>query len=152
MKPKQSTHNQRGATALEFTLIAPLVFVLIFGMIEFSLLLYDKVMITNACREGARAGVIARPSRLTNDDIQQVVVDYAQKHLITFGSDTLTKEDIDINPPEPRDGAMFGDDLTVTVIYHYNFLVFPNFKNLGWVNSDFPSLMDIKAVVVMKME
>ena len=125
IKTKLSFGSERGVSALEFTLIAPLVFLLIFGMIEFGCYFYDKALITNACREGARAGIIARSPRMTDDEIKQVILDYAQKHLITFGSDTLTKEDIDIDP-ESRAGASFGDDLTVTVNYQYNFLVFPN--------------------------
>jgi Flp pilus assembly protein TadG len=31
---------------------------LLFGIIEFGIILYDKAMITNASREGARAGIV----------------------------------------------------------------------------------------------
>ena len=151
IKTKLSFGSERGVSALEFTLIAPLLFVLIFGMIEFSIFFYDKAMITNAAREGARAGIIAKSPRMTEGEIEQVVLKYAQKHLITFGDDILSVEDITIEPSS-LEGAKFGDDLKVTVNYQYDFLVLPNFKNLGWVNADFPSLMDIKAVAVMKME
>jgi len=112
-------------------------------------------MITNACREGARAGVIARSSRMTKDEIQQVVLDYAQKHLITFGSDTLIKDDThipvewnDVNSDNPP--KSFGDDLIVKVNYQYKFLVLPNFGPLGWVSLSNP--LTIQAVAVMKME
>ena len=49
---------QRGAAAVEFAIIAPLLFTIIFGIIEFSLLFYDKAVITNASREGARFGIV----------------------------------------------------------------------------------------------
>ena len=48
--------GNNGASAVEFAVVLPLL-VLPFGIIEFSLALYDKAMITNASREGARAGI-----------------------------------------------------------------------------------------------
>ena len=39
---------------VEFALVAPLLFVLLFGIIESCLILYDQAFITNASREGAR--------------------------------------------------------------------------------------------------
>ena len=153
MNSNQSTHNQRGVSALEFSIIAPLVFVLIYGIIEFGILFYDKVMITNATREGARAGIISRVPRLTDDQIQQVVLDYAQSHLITFGSNTLVKGNIlivrqDVNADNPPNS--FGDNLIVTVPYQYKFLLLPNFGPLGWGSLSNP--ITIQAVTVMKME
>jgi len=148
MKQNQSTHNQRGVSALEFTILAPLLFVLVFGIVEFGLLFYDKAMLTNASREGARAGIIAKSPRVTISEIKQVVLNYAQSHLITFGSDTLEEDNIDVNP-DPS-GLSFGDDLTVTVNYQYDFLVLPNFGALGWGNLGDP--ITLTAVTVMRME
>ena len=53
-------YNQKGAAIVEFAIILPLLLLLIFGMIEFSLLMYNKAMITNASREGARRGIVYR--------------------------------------------------------------------------------------------
>ena len=50
--------EQKGATLVEFAIIIPLLITLIFGIIEFGLLLYDKGIITHAAREGARVGVV----------------------------------------------------------------------------------------------
>ena len=138
--------KQHGVSALEFTLIAPFLFVLLFGLIEFGCLFYDKAIITNACREGARAGIVARSPRMSDDEIKQVVLNYAQNRLISFGSSALSAGNIEII----REGNNFGDDLTVIVNYQYKFLVLPNFKNLGWVNLD--NVINIRAVTVMRME
>ena len=43
---------------VEFAIVLPLLLMLIFGMIEFSVMLYDKAMLTNATREGARFGIL----------------------------------------------------------------------------------------------
>ena len=47
--------RQRGAAAVEFALIAPILFVLVFGIIDFGLYINANAVVTNATREGARA-------------------------------------------------------------------------------------------------
>jgi len=90
--------NQKGATAVECAIILSLLLTLIFGITEFGLFIFNRQVITNAAREGARAGIVARPTRLSNGEIAAVVVDYAAQHLITFGDDVLTVDDVDIDP------------------------------------------------------
>ena len=134
--------NQKGAAVVEFAIIGVLLFWLLFGIIEFSICLYDKQMITNASREGARAGIVAQSPRATDPEIQDVVLDYARQYLVTFSSDKL--EDDDISIARTGSGSSFGDDLTVTVNYQYNFLVLPRFVD--------GLLGNIKATTVMKYE
>ena len=57
MKIKSQTLNQSGASAIEFAFLLPVLLLFLFGIIEFSVLFYNKAMITNASREGARAGI-----------------------------------------------------------------------------------------------
>jgi len=114
--------NQKGAALIEFALVLPLLLILVFGIIEFSLILYNQQVITNACREGARAGIVARETRLNLTDITQVVNNYSQARLITFGSATSATTTID-----NTGGTSFGDDLRVRVTYSYEFLIFPEF-------------------------
>ena len=134
--------NQKGAAVVEFALIAVLLFWLLFGIIEFSICLYDKQMITNASREGARYGILADSPKKTIPEIKQKVKDYARQYLVTFSSDKL--EDDDISIARTGSGSSFGDDLTVTVNYQYNFLVLPRFVD--------GLLGNIKATTVMKYE
>jgi Flp pilus assembly protein TadG len=64
-----------------------------FGIIDFSICLDDQQVITNASREGARAGIVANSARLTTSQIQDVVTAYCQNHsLITFGDSTSALE------------------------------------------------------------
>ena len=81
MKP---VTNENGAAALEFALVLPLLLLLIFGIIEFGIILFDKAVLTNSCREGARAGIVSKSPRLTRPEINNIV-DNCQDHLITFG-------------------------------------------------------------------
>ncbi len=48
--------ERRGAAIVEFAVIAPLLFFLIFGMIEFGRVIMVMQVMTNATREGARLG------------------------------------------------------------------------------------------------
>lgn len=145
------TNNQSGAAAVEFALILPVMLLFIFGIIEFGLFLYDKQVLTNACREGARVGVVVRtPRNQVNEDaeIRAAVLQYARDHLVTFGADgTLGNDDIDISPANRCLG--FEDSggnrcfLIVTVDYFYTFLYLNNF-GIGPLN--------IQAVSRMQME
>ena len=141
--------RQEGASAVEFAIILPLLLILVFGIIEFSILFYDKAMITNASREGARVGIVYRyqdggPNHPDDTDIADAIDQYCQDHLITFGSGTL-------NIPAPvRTGDSPGDSLTVTVNYQYNFLVFDSLLSL--VGGLLSNGISLDAVTVMRME
>jgi hypothetical protein len=116
--------DQGGVAAIEFAIVLPVLVILLCGIIEFSIAYYNKAMITNASREGARAGIAYDDViRLTEAEIGEIVNKYAAEHLITFGDshDPVTVTDpIDGDPP--ASGL-----LRVTVSYRYDFLIFPQF-------------------------
>ena len=111
---------QRGAAAVEFAIIAPLLFTIVFGIIEFSLLFYDKAVITNASREGARFGIVFDLPRRTEAEIAAEVATYTSNRLVSFGNSTPVTT-------VTWSGLDSGDALTVSVAYDYDFLVLPNF-------------------------
>jgi len=51
-------HRRRGASAVEFAIVAPVFFLLIFGMFEFGRMIMVQQLLTNAARSGARVAVI----------------------------------------------------------------------------------------------
>ena len=64
-------NDQSGAAAVEFALILPVMLLFIFGIIEFGLFMYNKQVLTNACREGARVGIVVRsPRSQVNEDAE----------------------------------------------------------------------------------
>ena len=137
--------------AVEFAIILPLLLLFIFGIIEFSLFLYNKQVITNAAREGARRGVIVRSIRSVgteNAGIKARVMDFAKSNLVTFGDDILTIDDVKINPDadgvdDPVRELSFDNDLIVWVTYEYQFLFLSTIK-IGPIN--------LQSVSTMKME
>ncbi len=138
---------QKGVAAIEFAIILPVLLMIIFGIIEFSILLYDKQVITNASREGARAGIVV--GRLTSSEIESVANNYVASNLISFGTPNTPVPNVLLNNNVyPGDLSVIerGDDLTVMVSYNYEFLVLPNFvASLGGVKT-------IQAQTVMRME
>lgn len=118
--------SNSGATTVEFAVIALLLLTLIFGVIDFGLLLYNRQVITNAAREGARRGIIVKIPRVTVTEIQNKVLEYCQNNLVTGGSSpgtalkqpTVSYEDVNGNSLTDR-----GDILAVEVEYTYDFFV-----------------------------
>lgn len=149
MNMKRELKSCRGAAIVEFAIILPLLFMLILGIIEFGLLLYNKAIITNASREGARAGVVFNVngsgtySPLSGGEIRAVINSYTSNHLVTFGA-----------PPDPPDVtpcASRGSDLTVTITYPYTFLAFSNLAKLVG-GGTFPGTITLSSQAVMRCE
>lgn len=142
--------DDQGAAVIEFAIVLPLLLVLMFGMIEFSLFMYNKQVLTNAVREGARTGVVMRmaPRDLTAEKklIEARVKEYSENFMITFGDDKDPVVDEPVYDLGTEGVVSIGDTLTVTATFDYTFLVLPNF-----VGSLADSLK-IKAVSVMRME
>jgi Flp pilus assembly protein TadG len=135
--------SQKGTAAVEFAIILPILILLVFGIIEFGFLFYDKAVITNASREGCRTGIVYRETPVPDSEIRTVVKNYAQNNLFTFGTGTVEDGNIAITNAEnpPSSGAYF---LTVTVDYQYDFLVLPAFVS--------GLLGNIRTQTTMKME
>jgi len=104
--------GQKGASAVEFVIVLLLLLPLVFGIADVGIALYNKQVITNASREGARAG-IAR----STTPIGTVVGNYCAGRLILNGSSPPT---VTVNPP--GGGGVFQSDLTVTVTLNHNFM------------------------------
>jgi Flp pilus assembly protein TadG len=106
--------NNRGVAAVEFAICLPILILLVCGSIEFGLLFYNQQVITNASREGARAGIVAETG---NADIIQIVENYCNGRMINLnGANELQADAVTVSAPDGDDG------LTVSVIYDYNFL------------------------------
>jgi Flp pilus assembly protein TadG len=103
--------------AVEFALVVPLLLVVLFGIIDFGFMLYDKAMLTNAAREGARAGIVLRETRLTLDEVQNRAHEYCQNRMIRLGGG----DGADCTATASRTGTTSLDDtLTVSVNYTYD--------------------------------
>ncbi|NLC70838.1 MAG: pilus assembly protein, partial [Desulfuromonadaceae bacterium] len=121
MKKKLFLLNEKGAAAVEFAIVLIPLLMIVFGGIEFGLLMYNKQVITNASREGARAGIVARENYLTVEQIKAVVNNYCNNFLISFGSDNTLETTVTYSEQKSF------EPITVRVTYDYRFLILSNF-------------------------
>ena len=96
--------KRRGAAVVEFAVVAPVFFLLIFGMIEYGRLVMVQQVLTNASREGARVGVL---DGSTKSDVTTAVNNYLSSAKITGSTLTVT--------PDPPSSAAYGAPVTITV-------------------------------------
>jgi len=146
--------SQNGAAMVEFAIVLPLLLLILFGIIEFSLVMYNKAMITNASREGARRGVVYRVdpttfnyAPLTDGQIQTEVTNYLSNHLITLkGTSTHTTT-------ITRAVEVSGNTLNVQVSYPYQFLVVPPIASIiGGGSTSLPGTLTLSSATKMRME
>ena len=112
-RPRNRTarHSQLGTATVEFGLLLPLLVLILSGILEFGLALYDKAVITNASREGARAGIVLRIPAVTPDEIRTRVLIYAGNSLVGLG----TASPVTVDFPAQTDP----DNLAVRVSYTF---------------------------------
>lgn len=132
---KKIAADSKGASAVEFAMILPVLVVILFGIIEFGIILYNKAVITNASREGARYGIVYRPPgeeiscpAITNIISERLGCDDGAltncANLITFGASS------DLETPDYVPAGCnpdHGEDLTVNLSYQYEYLLLPSF-------------------------
>ncbi|MGN6648927.1 TadE/TadG family type IV pilus assembly protein [Trinickia sp.] len=133
--------DARGVAALEFVLVFPFLMTVLFGIIDTSLLLCDKAVITNASREAARAGVVVRVPQMAASDVANVALSYTHNNLVTGG--TATTPTVSVAQPA---GTSPGSPLSVTVTYTYEGLV------LGSAMSALTGPVTVSATTVMNYE
>lgn len=153
------TRSEKGAAVVEFAVILPLLLLIVFGIVEFGFMLYNKAMITNAAREGARYGIVAATTRKSSTQISDEVAKYCSDFLVTFSSGAdpgpttnvcVTDLDEDGNTVSficPANPALLStssvasaeDLITVEVTYDYRFIILPNFIGGGWTKTLFAS-------------
>jgi hypothetical protein len=128
--------SQKGAALIEFALVLPILLVLVFGIIEFGFLLYNKAVITNASREGAREGILFAPraSGVLTADVEDKVTTYSDNWMIPKTNDPTTAVSGPCIAAAYDERA--GLQLIVTVSYDYPFIVFPNIIKLVGGNMD----------------
>ena len=103
----------RGQTLIEFALIAPVFFILLFGIIDFGLMLNNRITLEHAVREGARYGMVTGDCTA----IQQRTADRA--------GDIITASDVTIS--YSSDPAMPGDTVKVSAPFDWQFPLMSRF-------------------------
>lgn len=94
MRAGSLLREEEGAAVVEFALVLPIFFLIVFGIIDFGRAFYTVNNIISAVREGSRYGaILAAPMSTTG---QQEIRDRVRNVSQPFGSDTLEDAQIEI--------------------------------------------------------
>jgi Flp pilus assembly protein TadG len=115
VKPTKIWLDERGATALEFAILAPVFFLLIFGIIAFGLLFWTQVGLQHGAEMAARCASIN--STLCPNSNPSVITNYAMQQTLGL---SLPSSTFSYSTP------VCGNQVSAT----YTF-VFPDILNLG---------------------
>ncbi len=69
--------DERGAAAVEFALVASLLFLFLFGIIEFGRIFSELEVLNSAAREGARAAAVRGTTEEVQDAVEAAAEPYA---------------------------------------------------------------------------
>jgi len=121
---------------VEFAIVAPLFFLLVFGMIEYGRMVMVQQVITNASREGARRAVL---DGATTSEVETKVNDYLESAGITPSAEYITLS------PDPPTNAGYREPVSVSVTVP--------FSEVSWIPAPFfLQGVDLSATTVMSRE
>ncbi len=100
--------SERGQTAVEFALVAPLLIVLLLGILQIGITFNHYLAVTDAARAGARKAIVARVAGATPADIEASV---------RAAAPDLDQLKLKVTVADPTWKA--GSDVTVKVTYPY---------------------------------
>jgi Flp pilus assembly protein TadG len=106
-------NRRHAAAAVEFAIVAPLLVLLVLGMIEFGRMLMVQQNLTNGAREGARKAILPGA---TDSQVQTVIDDYMKGVDISGHTRTITPT---------TNSAASGTTIKVTVSVKY--------KDVSWL-------------------
>jgi len=108
-----------GAAAVEFALVSTLLFLLLFGLIEFGIGFFTQQGAAAAAREAARRAAVGQVTTCYNgsgaQDLQAIIKQAAGSAYGQFDKPTMS-----MTEGTPSDGTLGdgGDTVTVTIVYH----------------------------------
>ena len=115
--------NPGGQALVEFAFVLPILLLFMVAIIDFGIMFYSQMAVSNAAWEGARAGATIIDPSQGDQEITGAI------HQAAYGLD-ISRLTIDIDPAqdEPPRNQSFpaprGESLTITVIYNIE-LTFP---------------------------
>ena len=109
---------QLGSAAIEFALLLPWLILMIDGVAEFGVLIYNQSVLVSATGMAARAGMAAGSTKLSALAISQLAQDYCVANLKLIAKDSVPSSQV-VQAAEP----VFQLPLQVSVQYTYQGLL-----------------------------
>jgi Flp pilus assembly protein TadG len=143
---KRRRRDQRGAAALEFALIVPILVMVVFGIVDFGYAINRDTLVNNAAREGAREGSL--------NPVQASIISVVRQNLsqVEPVGTTPSKITVTVTCRKPDDSpctnfatdAVSGGTVIVTVALQHSWIT-P-------VGSTFGNGIQLKKTVEMRIE
>jgi Flp pilus assembly protein TadG len=117
--------RRRGQALVEFALVFPIFMLVLAGILDFGFMLYSRMGIINAAREGARASIMVSDYTTVPTVAQGAVISSASTggiHLTASNVTTTCIQTTSGTTPPPTctwSSAKPGDSVRVTVSYSY---------------------------------
>lgn len=157
-------HSDTGAAAIEFALVVPVFLFMLFGIIEFGLVMHVSSMVENATHEGARYGITGsnygdlNPDGLTREEFLEAYIRKRVGRWIYDPTDlTITTTvignivDLGTAPAQPDENNGYGGGgqaVTYKVLYRWHILT----PFVGPLMGDENGVYPIRATVTVKNE
>ena len=107
-----SRASERGATAVEFAMLAPVLIMILMGIMEFGRAYNAQISLTNAAREAVRVMTISTNQATAQDTARDAAIDAAVSL-----TPALTDADIAFNATNGTGNCTTDAQMTVTVTY-----------------------------------
>ncbi|HVA45397.1 MAG TPA: TadE/TadG family type IV pilus assembly protein [Pirellulales bacterium] len=125
---------RRGAVTVEFALVAPIFFMFVLGVVEFTRAMMVESLLTNAAHLGARAGII---DSAQTSDVTTAVTNYLSGAGISGTTISVT--------PSPPSSAGYGQNVTVKVSVPYS--------SVSWLPApEYLKSVNLTATSIMRRE
>jgi Flp pilus assembly protein TadG len=147
MSPIQSlTHHESGQALVEFALVLPLLFLLLFGMLDFGKAYNYWNDATHLTAEGARfAAVDRKPDPANTQSLQLQIRNQADTTELRSGGTSAIAAPAQVCVEFPNSTSTYGDPVLVRMTFTYNFIPFIGNK-IGFLSRT------ISSTTVMRLE
>jgi len=122
---RNDRRRERGTSVVEMAIVLPLLLTLVFAIGEFGLMYTQWQTLTNAAREGARAGVVFRGTNCVAGTVQTEIQNAVSTYMVNTGVATAS---ITTNSSGVCTGS--GTQLQVTAQVPYSFAALPGLAGL----------------------
>lgn len=132
---------RRGAAMVEFAVVAPIFFLIVFGVIEFGRGLMVQQLLTNAARNGARTAILGNSS---TSSIQASVKAELKKLGLSTTNTTVNVQVNDATSPGLTTATASGTEITVQALVPV--------KDVTWLPTNTFLKNNLSAQFTMRME
>jgi Flp pilus assembly protein TadG len=151
MTVRRFLRGGRGQSLVEFAMVLPILTILIFGVIDFSLGLRSYISLTNATREGARYAAVGNvPGSFPTDC--DGATDTTTIGRVCVAMDGLDLDNIDSLSVAYPDGESSGNSVVVSAEYTHEFITPLADLASFFTGGSFPDTLSLETSTDMRLE